>query len=262
MDLGLKGKNALVCAGSRGLGRACALMLAGEGTHIALCARGRERLKKTADEIRDCGVRAVPLLGDISVAEDRKRIFDAAVRELGPLDILINNAGGPPPGGYANFGPEDYRNALGLKMISSIDMTNMALPGMIDQGFGRIVNIVSIAARQPIDGLILSNASRAGLLGFAKSVATEVADKGVTINNVCPGAILTDRIRQLIGEDADERSVPKSGPLAEVVRNIPAKRMGRPEEFAAAVVFLASEAASYITGSTILVDGGLCKGIF
>ena len=261
MDLGLEGKNALVCAASKGLGRACALELAAEGVNIALCARGKEKLKSTADEIREFDVRAVPVIADMSREENRQRFFQTALEELGSIDILINNAGGPPPGGWAAFGLDDYRAAVELNMLSSVDLTNRALPAMIKQGWGRVINIVSIAVKQPVDGLILSNASRAGLIGYAKTVATEVADKGVTVNNVCPGVMLTDRIRQLLGEDADLYTRPESGPVSGVIRGLPARRMGSPEEFGAAVAFLASERASYITGVTLCVDGGAYRGL-
>ncbi len=261
MDLGLEGKNALVCAASKGLGRACALELAAEGVNIALCARGKESLKQTADEIREFGVRAVPVIADMSLEEDRARFFERAVEELSKIDILVNNAGGPPPGGYAAFDLEDYRRALELNMLSAVDLTGRAMPGMIERQWGRVINIVSIAVKQPVDGLILSNAARAGLVGYAKTVATEVAAKGVTVNNACPGVMLTDRVRQLLGEDADLYTKPESGPVADVIRGLPAQRMGSPEEFGALVAFLASERASYITGVTLCVDGGAHRGL-
>ncbi len=261
MDLGLEGKNALVCAASKGLGRACALELAAEGANVALCARGKEGLKQTANELREYGVRAVPIIADMSSEEDRARIFETATEELAGIDILVNNAGGPPPGGYETFGLDDYRKAVELNMLSSIDLTNRAMPAMIDREWGRVINIVSISVKQPVDGLILSNASRAGLVGYAKTVATQVAALGVTVNNVCPGLILTDRVRQLLGGDADLYTKPESGPVADVIRGLPAGRMGSPEELGALVAFLASERASYITGVTLCVDGGAHRGL-
>ncbi len=261
MDLGLENKNALVCAASKGLGKACAMELAAEGANIALCARGKEDLKHTADELREFGVRAVPIVADMSAEEDRERIFTTAVEELGNIDILINNAGGPPPGGYENFSLDDYRAAVELNMLSSVDLTNRVLPMMIERKWGRVINIVSIAVKQPVDGLILSNASRAGLVGYAKTVATQVAMHGVTVNNICPGLILTDRVRQLLGGNADLYSKPESGPVADVIRGLPAGRMGSPEELGALAAFLASERASYITGVTLCVDGGAHRGL-
>jgi len=263
MDFGLKGKTALVCAASKGIGRACALELAREGVHVAICARGKEVLKKTSGEIREFGVRAVPVIADMTKADDRRRLFETAVEELGHIDILVNNAGGPPAGSFEDFSTQDYYGAVELSMISSIDMTYLAIPGMTSQGFGRVINITSIAVKQPIGGLILSNTARSGLVGFAKTVAADVAARGVTVNNVLPGVVFTDRMKALLGNDASVDVKPAGeGMTAQLIRDIPLGRMGRPEEIAALVVFLASERASFITGTSILADGGAFKGLF
>ncbi|MBZ0274102.1 SDR family oxidoreductase [bacterium] len=262
MNLGLAGKSAIVCAASKGLGRASALELAAEGANVAICARDEDRLAQTRREIDKAGGRCVAVVADMKVEADRARFFETAARELGPIDILVNNAGGPPPGGATAFGVADYRDAVELNMLSAIDMSARALPSMRERGFGRIVNIVSIAALQPIPHLALSNAARAGLLGYAKTLASEVARDGVTVNSLCPGSILTDRVRSMLPEGADEHSIPESGPLADLIRAIPVGRMGRPDEFGAVVAFLASERASYMTGVALLVDGGACRAIF
>ncbi|MCB9477935.1 MAG: SDR family oxidoreductase [Deltaproteobacteria bacterium] len=261
--MGLKDKVAIVCASSKGMGRACAEALAGEGAHVVLCARHKDALKDASDAVREAGVRAVPVVADMTSEEDRARLVQTAESEFGRVDVLINNAGGPAPGSHTDHTIQDFRNAVELSMISSIDMTARVLPGMRERGFGRVINITSIAVKQPIVGLIMSNTARTGLVGYMKTVATEVAADGVTVNNICPGLILTDRMYDLLGENATiDMKPPEGGGLtAELVGSIPMKRMGKPEEVGALAAFLASDKASFITGVSILIDGGAYKGL-
>jgi len=262
MDLGIKGKNAIVCASSKGLGRASAEGLAAEGVNLVICARGKEALVEAAESIRAAhDVRVVPVTADVSVEQDRERVVSTAIERLGGVDILVNNAGGPPAGGFGDFDLEEYRKGLELNLLSAVDMIRRTTPLMEEAGWGRIVNIASIAVKQPIPNLILSNTARTGLIGFAKTAATELAPKGILINNVCPGTIFTDRIRELSGVSSPDEDAGTDTMIGEMVSRIPLGRMGRPEELAALVVFLCSERVGYITGATIQVDGGMFSGL-
>lgn len=261
MDLGIEGKVALVAAASRGLGRACALALASEGAHVAICARGAERLRETEREIAACGVRVHATVADMARAEDVRRFVGEAAAALGEPDILVNNAGGPPPGPVDSFDDGAYRGAIELNLLSTIRLSLAALPAMRRRRWGRIVNITSSAAKQPIEGLVLSNTARAGVLGFAKTLAGEVAADGITVNTVCPGTILTDRIRSLARATAEREGIDAEEALRRMESQIPVRRLGRPEELAALVAFLASEPAAYLTGATIQVDGGLVRSL-
>jgi len=263
MDLGLRGKTAIVCASSKGLGKAVALGLAEEGVNLTICARGKEALEKTANEIRDrFGVNVLSVQADVSNPEDVKKVVSLTVSTYSTVHILVNNAGGPPVGSFLEIPPHEWQRAVELNLFSTVNFTREVLPYMRKQKWGRIINITSIAVKQPLDGLILSNTARAGVIGFAKTVSNEFARENILVNNVCPGRILTDRIIELASERA--RRYNKS--LDEVIRameeDIPAGRIGTPEELANLVVFLASERASYITGTTIQVDGGLVKAVF
>ena len=262
MDLGIKGKTAIVCGASKGLGFAIAEGLAAEGVSLAICARQEQRLFEAAEAIEAAfRVSVFAVAADLSLEEDRARFASKTVKRFGGVDILVNNAGGPPPGGFESFGAEDYRRALELNLLPSIDMTKRVVPFMKKNRWGRIVNLTSIAVKQPIPDLILSNTARTALIGFAKTAATELASKGVTINNVCPGTIFTDRIKQLTGVDSIDGRPDPNSVIGRMAAQIPAGRMGRPEELAALVVFLCSERASYITGTTIQVDGGMFTGL-
>jgi len=246
MDLGLAGKRAAVAAATRGLGFACAQALAAEGVRVAICGRSRERATTAAQRLGDL---AVPLVADVS-DPDAARDFVAEARgALGGLDILVTNAGGPPSGNFAAIAFEDYPKAVGLNLLSVVAMCQAAVPAMRAQGFGRVVAITSISVRQPIANLILSNTARAGATGFLKTVAREVASDGVTVNSVQPGSHATERLQELYG----------GGPPD--VESIPARALGRPEDFGAVVAFLCSEQARYITGAAIQVDGGAYAGL-
>jgi 3-oxoacyl-[acyl-carrier protein] reductase len=262
MDLGLKDKVALVTAASRGLGKAVAWEFAREGAHVAICARGKDVLRATAREIAvDTWGEIFPIVADVTKPEDIQRLVSAVEEHFGQIDILVNNAGGPPTGTFMDFDDETWEAALQLNLMSTVRLCRAVLPGMQARRWGRIVNMTSASVKQPIDGFILSSAARSGVVAMAKTLANEYAAKGITVNNVCPGWTLTDRVKSL----AEGRAAKEGKTVREVVddyaANIPAHRLGRPEELAALVVFLASERAAYITGATIQVDGGYVRSL-
>ena len=263
MDLGIKDKVAIVCASSKGLGKAVALGLAREGVKLTLCARGKGDLDKTADEIAsETGADVLAIECDVSKTADIKKVVDETVKKYKRIDILVNNAGGPPTGTFLDFSLDDWQKAIELNLLSTITFSREALPFMKEQKWGRIINITSVAVKQPIDGLILSNTARAGVIGLAKTLSNEFGPYNITVNNVCPGRILTDRITHLASEKAKREGTSVEDALTAMETDVPLRRIGRPEELASLVVFLASEKASYITGTTIQVDGGLTKGLF
>jgi len=262
MDLGLRGKVALVVAASRGFGKAVAWEFAREGARVAICARGEEPLRATALEIVvDTGSEVFPVVADVTRPEDIQRLVSAVEEHFGQIDILVNNAGGPPTGTFMDFDDEAWEAALQLNLMSTVRLCRAVLPGMRARRWGRIVNLTSASVKQPIDGFILSSAARSGVVAMAKTLANECAAQGITVNNVCPGWTLTDRVKGL----AEERAAREGRSVREVVEDyaadIPARRLGRPEELAALVVFLASERAAYITGTTIQVDGGYVRSL-
>lgn len=259
MDLGIKGRTALVCAASRGLGRACAVALAHEGVEVTLVARGREALEVTAEEIRnaaDAPVRAVA--ADITTPEGRKLALQACPKP----DILVNNAGGPPPGDFRDWTRDAWIAALDANMLTPIELIKATVDHMIAQKFGRIVNITSAAVKAPYDILGLSNGARSGLTGFVAGLARKTVQHNVTINNLLPGPFETDRLRTTL-----EASARMSGRSLEAVteewkRDNPAGRFGDPDEFGAACAYLCSAKAGFITGQNVLLDGGAYPGTF
>lgn len=263
MDLCIKDKVAIVAASSKGLGKAVAFGLAEEGVRLTIFSRGKEALNKTAEEIKsETKAEVLAVIGDVSKPEDVKEIVSHTMNKYGNVHILVNNAGGPPLGDFLNFSLEDWQKALKLNLLSTINLTREVIPYMQNQKWGRIINITSVAVKQPIEGLILSNTSRAGVIGFAKSIANEFAKDNILVNNVCPGRILTERIIHLAEERAKMGMVSTDDIMNSWETDIPIGRIGKPKELADLVVFLASERASYITGVTIQVDGGIVKGIF
>ena len=263
MDLGLKEKVALIAAASQGLGRAVAEELAAEGASLILCSRGEERLNRTCDEIRETtGAHVIPVAGDLSVNADVERIFNAGIERFGQIDILVTNTGGPPTGKFETLSRENWDEATHGLLTGVLDLTRLVLPGMKERRWGRILNITSIAAKQPIDNLMLSNSLRAAVMGFAKTLAAEVAEHGVTVNNILPGYTATERVEDLARTLAEREGVDASEIRSRWESEIPMKRLGTPKEFAALAAFLVSERASYITGSSIAVDGGWIRSLF
>ena len=263
MDLGLAGKVAIVAASSKGLGKATALALAREGALVTVNGRDAGRLAAAAQEIRDeTGTDVMEVVSDLAEPDSAADLVARTVAERGQLDVLVCNAGGPPPGTFSTFSDDQpWLDAINLNLMSTLRLSRAALPHLEARGSGSITNIVSISVKQPIGHLILSNTARTAVIGLAKTLATEVADRNVRVNNVCPGSTLTDRITSVAAARAAASGRRVEDILAEDARAIPMGRLGTPEEFANVVVFLASPAASYVTGVTIQVDGGAYKGL-
>ena len=267
MDFDLRGKAALLCASSKGLGRGCAQALAREGVNLVMVARTPETLAATAQAIRtETGVTVIEVATDITTPEGRAQALDAArhLRHQKPaaFDILITNAGGPPPGDFRDFDEAAWLKALGANMLAPIALIKATVDGMAERGFGRIVNITSSSVKAPIASLPLSNGARSGLTGFVASVAREVAGRGVTINNLLPGAFATDRLLGAFGPRAAKAGVSIEQVMQERRDAIPARRFGDPAEFGATCAFLCSVQAGYITGQNVLIDGGAYPGTF
>lgn len=262
MDLGLKGKVALVAGASRGLGREVARSLAREGAKVGICARSAELLDRTARAIsEETGAELWWKATDLSNPQDVRAFVEEAVERFQTIHILVNNAGGPPSARFVELEEDSWVDAFQLNLMSAIRLTKLVLPHMRKQGWGRIINLTSAAVKQPIEGLILSNSIRAGVHGWAKSLSNELAREGVLVNCVCTGFMHTERVEQL----AESLARSKGTQSAEIIRGweaqIPMGRLGKPEELADLVAFLASDRASYITGASIAIDGGYCKGL-
>jgi 3-oxoacyl-[acyl-carrier protein] reductase len=263
MDLGLRGKVAIVAASSKGLGRAVATTFAAEGALVTVNGREAETLARTAKAIRDeTGGDVIEVVGDLTKPEEVQRLVDETVAARGGIDCVVCNAGGPPSGGFFSF-PDDepWLNAVNLNLMSTLRLSRAVIPHLEQRGGGSITNIVSTAVKQPIPHLILSNTGRAAVIGLAKSLSLEVAGRNIRVNNVLPGSTLTDRIRNLAATRAKDAGKTPEEIMAEDAQAIPMGRLGEPHEFANVVVFLASPAASYVTGVTVQVDGGAVKSI-
>lgn len=253
MDLGIKGRNAIVCGGSKGLGRGSAEKLAEAGVDIVLNARSQGPLDQAAGEIAEkYGVKVTAVAADVTTPEGRAKLLEAAPAP----DILVNNAGGPPPGMWHEWGEEEWQAAIRANMLSPIHLITAVLPGMIERRWGRIVNITSGSVKSPIAMLGLSGAARCGLTGFVAGTSRQVAQHGVTINNLLPGQHETARIESLMNKTAESRGISVEEARAEAYRANPAGRFGTTEEFGAACAFLCSAYAGYIVGQNILLDGG------
>jgi 3-oxoacyl-[acyl-carrier protein] reductase len=263
MNLGLKGRVALVAGASSGLGFATAVELATEGASVVITARRDGPLREAAATIKaSTGAEVLPVAADVTVEADVERMIDQTVRAFGRLDILIPNSGGPPAGFFSDFSSYDYRQAMELNLISTINMCLRSVPHMRRRKWGRIIAITSIAAKEPVENLILSNTARAGTLGFLKSLSQQVAQDGITVNVLCPGYHLTERLRSLAALKAEQDGVALEDVQRQMAAAVAMKRLGEPREFAALAAFLASERATYITGTVIQIDGGLHKGLF
>jgi 3-oxoacyl-[acyl-carrier protein] reductase len=252
MDMGIAGKRALVCAGSKGLGKGCAVALAREGVEVTITARGADALEATADEIRKAGGKVSTVAGDITTPEGRKSALAACPQP----DILINNAGGPPPGDFREWSTDDWMKALNANMLTAIELIRATIDPMIARRWGRIVNITSGSVKAPIAILGLSNGARTGLTGFCAGIARQVAKDGVTVNGLLPGPFDTDRLRSAMAFEAKKLGRPVDEIVKERAAQNPSRRFGTAEEFGAACAFLCSVHAGYVTGQNLLMDGG------
>lgn len=259
MDFGISGRNAIVCASSKGLGKACAMALAREGVNVWICARHQEALDLAAAEIAAAGGGEVQVqLADVTTEAGRDGLLAACPEP----DILVNNAGGPPPGDFRNWGQQDWFDAVNANMFSAIDMIRRCLDGMTGRRFGRIVNITSVAVKLPVQQLGLSNGARAGLTGFVSGIARDPAQHNVTINNLLPGYIATDRMWSVLEAGARASGQEPDAFQESLFNKVGARRPGDPDEFGAVCAFLCSRQAAYVTAQNILMDGGLYPGTF
>lgn len=267
MNLGLEQKNALVLASSKGLGLASAKGLYEEGVNVVICSRSKENLIKAKKEIEQIKSitkenKVISVVADLLKEGDIKNLVDKVLEEFGKIDILVHNAGGPPSGSINKITKEEWLNSIDLNLLSFIWITRMILPIMQKQKSGRIIAITSVSVKQPLENLVLSNTTRLGIVGYAKTLANEYAKDNILVNVVCPGPNLTDRMKELINRTVKETGKSEIEVKRAWTNQIPLGRLGKPEEFANLVVFLASEKASYITGTVIQVDGGFIKGPF
>ena len=262
MDLGLRGRVALIAAGSKGLGKAVAEELAAEGALIVLCARGEEGLRVAAEAIRKrLGTKVYTVQADVGKPGEPERVVLEALAQFGKVDILLTNSGGPPAGPFESLTPETWTESTRLVLGSVVEFCRAVVPGMKERKWGRILNVSSIAAKQPVDNLMLSNSIRAAVIGFARTLANEVAPFGITVNNLLPGFTRTDRMVELSEVTAKKDGITPEAALSRYSAQVPMGRMGEPKEFAALAAFLASDRASYITGQSIAVDGGWIRGL-
>ncbi|MHB8648026.1 MAG: SDR family oxidoreductase [Thermomicrobiales bacterium] len=262
MDMGLKDKVAVVCAASKGLGKSSAALLAEEGTNLVICARGEEVLQQTAAEIRQkTGVTVVTVAADLSKEADCTRVIETAQREFGGLDILVNNAGGPPPGFFMDFTDAQWEAGFETNFMSAVRLIRLAIPIMQARGGGRVINIVSYSVKQPIENLIISNSIRAAVIGLTKTLSQQFGKDGITFNNVLPGTILTDRVRQTSRTQAEREGISVDEVIERGGKSVPMGRIGQPDDLGSLVVYLASARAEWLTGTSTQIDGGAYKGL-
>ncbi|GLI34577.1 SDR family oxidoreductase [Desulforhabdus amnigena] len=262
MDLGLKGKVAFIAGGSQGLGKAVTMEMCREGAKVAICALDDPELPKAVEEIRAAtGAEVIGIPADVSNADQARNFIRKGIEHYGTVDILVNNAGGPPSKTFLEIDDDLWHFGVKLNLMSTVIMTREVVPIMMEKRSGRIINMTSISVKQPIDGLILSNTVRSGVVGLAKTLSNELASYNITVNNVCPGYTMTERVRSLSVVTAQKEGTTPEEVVKRWESSIPMKRLGTPEEFAALVTFLASERAGYITGASIQIDGGWYKGV-
>lgn len=263
MDLGLKDRVAIVAAASQGLGKAVALGLAREGAKVAICARTESTLSRTAEEIRkETGVEVLARPVDVTDYEQVRSFVSETNNRFGRVDICVTNAGGPPAKPFSGTTVEDWQAAVNLNLMSTLYFVREVLPLMRKRKWGRVITITSLSVKQPVDNLVLSNSVRSAVSGLMKTLSNEYGQDNILINNVCPGYTLTARLDQLSARLAKAEGIDSKEVQQRWAKQVPLRRLGRPEEFADAVVFLASERASYLTGVSLSIDGGLIKGIY
>ena len=263
MDLSIKGKNAIVCASSQGLGKSAAVDLAKEGVNLAICSRNKDKINSVKEEIEQTSdVKVVAIEADLSSEKDISALFQEAKKELKTIDILINNNGGPPPSTFEELTDEDWQKTFNSTMMSAIRLSKLVLPDMKKNKWGRIINISSVSVKTPVNGLFLSNSIRMGVLGWAKALSDEVAPHGITVNSVCPGTTKTERIEQILNAQSESSGKDKSEIEEAMANSIPMLRIGEASDLSALITFLASEKASYMTGLAVQVDGGSARTFY
>jgi 3-oxoacyl-[acyl-carrier protein] reductase len=263
MDLGLKGRPAIVSAASRGLGYAVAHELASEGARVVICARSADAVREARDRIAaETGAEVRAVVADLATLEGIDAVVRDAEQAFGHVDILVNNTGGPPSGAFESLPWDKWQAATDSLLRGTVEMTRRVLPGMRQRKWGRVLNVTSITVKQPVDGLMLSNSLRAAVTGFARTLATEVAQDGVTVNCILPGYTRTERVAQLAAATAEREKMTVEQVNARTEAQVPMRRLGEPREFAALAAFLVSERASYVTGQSVAVDGGWIRGLY
>ena len=262
MDFGLRDKVAFVAGGSKGLGKAVAMELGKEGARVAVCARKRHELAEAVEEIRSLtGGEVIGIAADLEIPDQAGGFIRKGLEHFGTVDILVNNAGGPPDRKFLDIDDDMWNFAFRLNLLSAIIMIREAVPIMIEKRWGRIINLASVAVKQPIDGLILSNTIRIGIVGLAKTLSIELASYNITVNNICPAYTMTERVRKLSAEIAGKKGILPDEVIRDWESQIPMGRLGKPEEIGALAAFLASERAGFITGDSIQIDGGWYRGV-
>jgi 3-oxoacyl-[acyl-carrier protein] reductase len=259
MDLGI----ALVTAASQGIGKAAATELINEGCKVAICSSNKENLMKAAEQIKqETGTEPFWVVCDINNSSDIEAAVENAVKEFGSIDILVNNCGGPAPGYFENMDDEKWKDGFQQVLMSAVRFTRLVLPLMKKKNWGRIINVTSLSVKQPVDNLILSNSFRSAVTAFAKTISQQYGEFGITVNNVAPGFILTSRLYELSQKRSEKEGIPQEEILMKMGNSNPVKRIGKPEDIGAAIAFLSSERAGYITGVTLQVDGGQIKSTY